>query len=103
MSKSVKFCTFYLILSGLFHRAIAESGSILNFWAFTNSSRRMAFRLGEKLGIRTEDPQELLKRLRSVDTLVLTKVSHEVLKPEVSVHTCRQLSNYYSATSSYYR
>lgn len=42
----------------------------------------MAFRLGEKLGIRTDDPQELLKHLRNVDTLVLTKVSHEVLTPE---------------------
>jgi hypothetical protein len=44
----------------------------------------MAFRLGEKLGIKTEDPKELLKRLRSVDTRALTKASHEVLRPEVS-------------------
>jgi hypothetical protein len=48
----------------------------------------MAFRLGEKLGVRTDDPQELLKHLRSVETLVLTKASHEVLTSEVNIHTC---------------
>jgi hypothetical protein len=58
----------------------------------------MAFRLGEKLGIRTDDPQELLKRLRSVDTLVLTKVSHEVLTPEVNVHTCHHFSLHVATT-----
>ncbi|PNF42127.1 Esterase FE4 [Cryptotermes secundus] len=79
---SVQYHMLSPMSKGLFHRAIAESGSVLNFWAFTNSSRRMAFRLGEKLGIRTDDPQELLNHLRSVDTLVLTKVSHEVLTPE---------------------
>jgi len=46
----------------------------------------MAFRLGEKLGIKTENPQELLNHLRSVDTKVLTKASHEVLRPEASVY-----------------
>jgi len=45
----------------------------------------MAFRLGEKLGIKTENPQELLNHLRSVDTKDLTKASHEVLTPEASV------------------
>ena len=75
-----------LIISGLFHRAIAQSGSCLNSWAFTNSSKRMAFRLGEKLGIKTENPQELLNHLRSLDTKALTKASHEVLTPEASVH-----------------
>ena len=80
-----------LIISGLFHRAIAQSGSCLNSWAFTNSSRRMAFRLGEKLGIKTENPQELLNHLRSVDTKDLTKASHEVLVPEASVCNCHQL------------
>ena len=79
------------IISGLFHRAIAQSGSCLNSWAFTNSSKRMAFRLGEKLGIKTENPQELLNRLRSVDTRELTKASHEVLTPEASTYNCHQL------------
>jgi len=72
------------IISGLFHRAIAQSGSCLNSWAFTNSSKRMAFRLGEKLGIKTENTQELLNHLRSVDAKALTKASHEVLTPEAS-------------------
>jgi hypothetical protein len=54
----------------------------------------MAFRMGEQLGIRTDDPQELLKRLRSFDTLVLTKASHEVLTPEVNIHTCRQFLSF---------
>ena len=75
-----------LIISGLFHRAIAQSGSCLNSWSFTNSSKRMAFRLGEKLGIKTDNPQELLNRLRSVETRGLTRASHEVLTPEASVY-----------------
>jgi carboxylesterase type B len=88
-TKSIKELTLFrvsLIISGLFHRAISQSGSCLNAWAFTNSSRRMAFRLGEKLGIKTENPQELLNHLRSVDTKDLTKASHEVLTPEASVY-----------------
>jgi carboxylesterase type B len=76
-----------LTILGLFHRAIAQSGSCLNSWAFTNSSKSMAFRLGEKLGIKTEDSQELLNHLRSVGTMDLTKASHEVLTPEASVYT----------------
>jgi hypothetical protein len=52
----------------------------------------MAFRLGEKLGIKTENPQELLNHLRRVDTKDLTKASHEVLTPEASVYNCHQLS-----------
>lgn len=81
-SASVQYHMLSPMSKGLFHRAIAQSGSCLNSWAFTNSSRRMAFRLGEKLGIKTENPQELLNHLRSVDTKDLTKASHEVLVPE---------------------
>ncbi|KAJ9588458.1 hypothetical protein L9F63_018191, partial [Diploptera punctata] len=76
----------YHILSpmskGLFHRAISMSGSVLNPWSFRNSTREFAFRMGEKLGLKTEDPQELVRFLRQVNSMELTKTSHEVLTPE---------------------
>ncbi|XP_066991135.2 esterase FE4 [Anabrus simplex] len=65
---------------GLFHRAIASSGAVLNPWALTPEPRYMAFRLGEALGCTTEDPDELVEYLRTVDHIELVKaVSRDVL------------------------
>ena len=52
---------------GLFHRAIAESGSALNPWAFesTNSARARALRYAKALGANTEDSNELLQFFRN--------------------------------------
>lgn len=54
---------------GLFHKAIMESGSVLNYWA---KGRRYAKQLAKNLGFETEDEAQILNFLRqhSVEDLV---------------------------------
>lgn len=60
----------YLMLSpmskGLFHGAIAQSGSALNPWAFTETPRDRAFRLGKALGFETNNTQSLVGKFKTV-------------------------------------
>ncbi|XP_067007341.2 carboxylic ester hydrolase [Anabrus simplex] len=67
---------------GLFSKAIAQSGSALNPWAFTRSSRARAFHLGEVLGCKTDDPQVLLKFLMSVKAKDLVGASSKTISEE---------------------
>nr|CAD7433392.1 unnamed protein product [Timema monikensis] len=79
-------CVHYHMLShmskGLFHRAIAQSGSALNPWAFTKSSRDQAFRLGELLGCATDNARELVSFLRSVPASSIIKAQDDVIGPK---------------------
>nr|CAD7392581.1 unnamed protein product [Timema cristinae] len=81
-------CVYYHLLSpmskGLFHRAIAQSGSVLNPWAFIESSRTRAFRLGELLGCKTDDAEELVRFLRSVPAKSIVEAQENTLTPEVA-------------------
>ena len=56
-------CTFSVRPSGLFHRAISQSGSALDPWAYAEPDflHRKAFTIGERMNCRTSDPQELLR------------------------------------------
>nr|CAD7604997.1 unnamed protein product [Timema genevievae] len=76
-------CVHYHMLShmskGLFHRAIAQSGSALNPWAFTRSSRDQAFKLGELLGCATDNGRELVSFLRSVPANSIIKAQNDVI------------------------
>ncbi|XP_066991136.2 esterase FE4 [Anabrus simplex] len=67
---------------GLFHRAAANSGAVLNPWALTPEPRYMAFRLGEALGCKTEDPDELVEYLRTVDHMDLLKAVTKDILPD---------------------
>jgi carboxylesterase type B len=55
-------------IPGLFHRAISESGSALNPWAYQtpDASVKLAFELGEEFGAKTADPGEVLEVLKAV-------------------------------------
>nr|CAD7458802.1 unnamed protein product [Timema tahoe] len=79
-------CVHYHLLSpmskGLFHRAIAQSGSVLNPWAFIESSRTRAFRLGELLGCKTDDAEELVRFLRSVPAKSIVEAQENTLTLE---------------------
>ncbi|CAG2057130.1 unnamed protein product [Timema podura] len=79
-------CVHYHLLSpmskGLFHRAIAQSGSVLNPWAFIESSRTRAFRLGELLGCKTDDAEELVRFLRSVPAKSIVEAQENILTLE---------------------
>nr|CAD7464510.1 unnamed protein product [Timema tahoe] len=60
----------YLLLApsakGLFHKAIAQSGTALLFHLNSSVSKQKAFRLGQALGCETKDPQHLADFLRTV-------------------------------------
>ncbi|XP_058812880.1 acylcarnitine hydrolase-like [Topomyia yanbarensis] len=58
----------YLVLSpmaaGLFHRAIAQSGTALVPWGFQYNPREMSLRVANAFGYPTNDNAELVRRLR---------------------------------------
>ncbi|XP_026280152.1 acetylcholinesterase isoform X2 [Frankliniella occidentalis] len=79
----------YLMLApsarGLFHRAISQSGSATNQWAGVlppDEARARAFRLGEALGCRTEDEDELIAFLQAAPTMDILDKSFDVVDPE---------------------
>lgn len=73
----------YLMLSpisrGLYHRAISQSGSALNPWAFAESPKKRAFKLGEVLGFETNNTQKLLDFLRTVPVRKLIDATKKTL------------------------
>lgn len=51
---------------GLFHKAIAQSGSVLSPWAFQPTPLTIAQNLGRSLGVAFSNTQELVNQLRNV-------------------------------------
>nr|CAD7589650.1 unnamed protein product [Timema genevievae] len=51
---------------GLFHKAIAQSGTVLLCQVKSTVSNQRAFRLGKALGCETKDPQKLVEFLRTI-------------------------------------
>lgn len=72
-------CVTYHMLSpmskGLFHKAIAQSGTCLSDWAIGSDPKERAFRAGKALGKQTEDETELLKLLQSQQTSSLARIT----------------------------
>ncbi|XP_018362333.1 PREDICTED: para-nitrobenzyl esterase-like isoform X2 [Trachymyrmex cornetzi] len=62
------------LAEGLFHKIIAQSGAILNPWAF-NEMMNTSFRLAKKLGMETSDPKVAYEFLKTVDAKTLIKNS----------------------------
>ncbi|KAJ8725240.1 hypothetical protein PYW07_016198 [Mythimna separata] len=67
---------------GLFHRAIAMSGSPFCDWSLAFNPERRAFVLGKTLGFVTEDPEELLEFHQSVPSDKLRDTSPNILSFE---------------------
>ncbi|XP_023309934.1 venom carboxylesterase-6-like [Anoplophora glabripennis] len=61
----------YLLLSnrttGLYNKAILQSGSSLCLWSLNRRAKRIAFQIGSSLGIATDNSSVLLEGLREVD------------------------------------
>lgn len=60
----------------MFNSVISQSGSILNPWSIEYKPKEMAFKLGETLGIRTQDTGELVNKLAEFsagDIIIATK------------------------------
>jgi bile salt-stimulated lipase len=60
----------YLVLSeyanGLYHKAISQSGSALNPWAYQSNPARVADNLAQSLGLLYTSSQDLVDQLRNV-------------------------------------
>ncbi|KAJ8735151.1 hypothetical protein PYW08_014401 [Mythimna loreyi] len=67
---------------GLFHRAIALSGSPVCDWSLAFDPVRRAFVLGKMLGFETKDPEKLLEFLQSVPSDKLIDTSPNILSFE---------------------
>ena len=81
-----------VLVTGLFHRAIAQSGSALSPWAFDDpqTAGRKAFRFAESLGCATSDSYEMLEFLMRVPARRLVEAMELSLTEEVrteSVYT----------------
>jgi carboxylesterase type B len=81
-------------MTGLFHRAIAQSGSAFCPWAAEDPAiaRSKAFRLGEALGCKTSDSKELVEFLMKVPAQQLTEGIEKTLMEEVSVNSIAVIS-----------
>lgn len=65
---------------GLFHKAILQSGTSLNQWAYSRHPRKSAFAVGHLLDIDAKDSKDLVEHLRRVDyrTLYVVSVSTDL-------------------------
>ncbi|PNF42151.1 Esterase E4 [Cryptotermes secundus] len=79
---SVHFHLLSPLSAGLFHRAIAMSGVVLNPWALVEEPRERAFRLGAALGCKTTNSKELVEFLRSVPVRQLVEDVDKAKTPE---------------------
>ncbi|XP_060524398.1 juvenile hormone esterase-like [Cylas formicarius] len=57
--------------TGLFHRAILESGSSLDLWSLARKPKETAFAVGSLLGLTAFRTSDLISRLRQVDAVTL--------------------------------
>lgn len=75
----------YLIFTGLFHKAIAQSGVAINPWAIlTKEPSKYAYDLAAKLGKESTDPKTVLEFLRTVDAQKLAFTETQLLQSKVS-------------------
>lgn len=54
------------VATGLFHKAIAHSGSLFNSWAFNNNPLSAALRVGQRLQLQFSGVADLVNQLRQV-------------------------------------
>lgn len=69
--------TLYCV-TGLFNQAISQSGSAVNTWAISYDTRDVAFKLGEKLDIKTSDSAELVAKLAEYSPKELIDASDDL-------------------------
>ena len=72
---------------GLFHRAIAQSGSAVNPWAYDDpiTARDKSLKLGSILGCESCDPNEVLEYLKSLRAEDIVEGLYSSLTDEVSI------------------
>ncbi|XP_046491824.1 juvenile hormone esterase-like isoform X1 [Neodiprion pinetum] len=81
-SASVHYHLVSPLSKGLFHKAIMQSGVILNPWVITPPSVETAHRLAALLGKETTDVHEIVEHLRTIPALQLIQAELQVPTPE---------------------
>ncbi|XP_068630175.1 esterase FE4-like isoform X2 [Battus philenor] len=77
---------------GLFNKVIAQSGTTIHDWAIDRNAKKRAFRAGKLLGIETNDTDELLAYLRSLNATLLTNLAQKTMTFD---ETYRGLPDYF--------
>nr|WGO51723.1 putative antennal esterase CXE25 [Ectropis grisescens] len=72
---SVNYHMFSPMSQGLFHKAIAHSGTCIQDWTIGSAPKERAFRAGKVLGKETNDPTELLNYLQSLPAIKLATLT----------------------------
>lgn len=78
----------YNRFTGLFHKAISQSGVMRCPWAFTEReppSMNKGFRLAEKLGKTTTDPKVAYEFLKTIDAKKLIETEQKSLLTETVI------------------
>lgn len=70
--------------SGLFHKAICQSGVALNPWAQVFDPKKYAYKICELLGKNITDHKEIVQFLRTIHASKLIEAQEGVLTKEVS-------------------
>lgn len=77
----------YLVLSplsqGLFHKAISQSGSALNPWAFAIDPLSWAWELADRVGVTASNTEELVQKLRDVPAAAFVNANPGWLELEI--------------------
>jgi len=74
-----------ILLTGLFHKAISQSGTATCPWAFTEPESCLTnkgFLLAKKLGKVTEDPKVAYEFLKTIDAKKLIETEQKFLRTE---------------------
>ncbi|XP_022165143.1 bile salt-activated lipase-like isoform X2 [Myzus persicae] len=72
-SASVHYHTMSPQSTGLFQKAIMQSGCAFNPWAFNEDHKVTAFKLAKNVGCSSSDPEEIVKYLKNVPAIDLVK------------------------------
>ncbi|KAE9537486.1 hypothetical protein AGLY_006509 [Aphis glycines] len=72
-SASVHYHTISPQSTGLFQKAIMQSGCAFNPWVLNENHRATAFKLANNLGCLSSDPKEIVKCLKNVSAIDLVK------------------------------
>lgn len=62
-----------ILFTGLFQKAIMQSGCIFNSWAFQENHKSIALKFSKYLGCQKDDPKEIIKFLLAVPAIDLVK------------------------------
>lgn len=68
--------TFSILYAGLFHKAIAQSGSVLNSWAL--GKKHASYLLAEALEIHTKSEAVILEKLQEIPVEQLVPAGEKV-------------------------